>query len=339
MSDDIEPNVQDWVPSWSRQLDDHPTALCWRADGELLAVSSLAGEAVALDAIDGAQVRAPVHHDGGTLCVAWRGAQLVTGGQDGDITVDGERHHVGGWVNDLAVSDGGEVAIAHGRRLSIAGGGVLTTHTNTITSLMWHPVRRFVAAASFGRVSWVSVEDCSTNDVELQWGGAVATLCLAEDSGWGAAGVRGDWGYAWRLDQAGPALTLPVGTSTGQLVGFSADGSQLALATPKMSAVFDLVSPDPLGQPAGQWLSSVGTPTALCWHPTTDLLVIAVSTGASQRGNGLLAWQPRRAPIPLGFISTPSSVTHLAWSPDGSTLGLAAADGTVSTAPNPIDLG
>jgi len=32
-------------------------------------------------------------------------------------------------------------------------------------------------------------------------------------------------------------------------------------------------------------------------------------------------------------------VTHLAWSPDGSTLGLAAADGTVSTAPNPIDLG
>ena len=339
MNPDIEPNVQAWVPAWSVQLDDHPTALCWRADGELLAASSLAGEAVVLDATDGAQVRAPVHHGGGTLCVAWRGAQLVTGGQDGDITIDGERDHVGGWVNALAVSDGAEVAIAHGRNVSIAGSSVLATHTTTITSLSWHPIQRLVAAASFGRVSWVSTDDGSTDDVELQWGGAVATLCMAPDSGWGAAGVRGDWGYAWQVDQSLPALALPIGTSTGRHVGFSADGSQLAFATPQMSAVFDLASPDPLGQPAGQWLSSVGRPTALCWHPTTELLVTAVSSGAGQRDHGLLSWQPRRSPLPLAFISTPAEVTHLIWSPDGTTLGLATVDGTVGAAPNPFDLG
>jgi len=258
---------------------------------------------------------------------------------DGDITIDGKRQRVGGWVNDLAVSSDGEVAIAHGRQVSIAGGGVLATHTTTITSLVWHPDERLVAAGSFGRISWISVDDGSADDVELPWGGAVAALRVAEDSGWVAAGGLGDWGYIWKLDEVLPAMAIPVGTSTGRLVGFSADGSQLTFATPKMTAVFDLEAPDPLGQPAGQLLSSVGKPTALCWHPTTDLVVTAVSTGSGQGSNGLLAWQPRRAPVPLGFITTRAPVTHLAWSPDGTTLSLAMADGTISTAGNPIDLG
>lgn len=142
----------------------------------------------------------------------------------------------------------------------------------------------------------------------------------------------------WRLAGTAPALALPVGTSAGRHVGFSADGSQLALATPKMNAVFDLESLDPLGHPAGQWLLSAGTPTALCWHPTVDLLVVALSTGNSEGDSGLLAWRPRRAPVPLGFITTPASVAHLAWSPDGTTLSLATVDGTVSAAKNPFDL-
>lgn len=175
-------------------------------------------------------------------------------------------------------------------------------------------------------------------EVELPWGGAVAKLRLAEDSDWVAAGVRGDWGYVWRLDDQGPALALPVGASTGDHVGFSADGSQLALATPKMVAAFDLGSTDPLGQPAGQWLSSVGNPTALGWHPSIDLLAIAVSTGSGERDNGLLAWQPRRSPAPVGFIATTSPVTHLAWSPDGDLLALATQDGTVSVAEGPFVL-
>lgn len=73
MSYDIEPNGQTWVPAWSRQLDDYPTALRWQADTALLAVSSLAGEAIVLDATDGSQARAAVRHGGGILCVAWRG--------------------------------------------------------------------------------------------------------------------------------------------------------------------------------------------------------------------------------------------------------------------------
>lgn len=346
VSDNIEPNVQTWLPTWCRQLDDHPTALCWRDDGALLAVSSLSGDVLALDPSTGTDSGAPIHHAGGTLCLAWSAASLVTGGQDGSFTIDGSRHHVGGWVNDLAVSTNGDVAIAHGRHVSLAGRGVIATHSTTVTSLAWHPTAKSVAAGSFGRVSWVSIDDNpndgndgqSTEEVELPWGGAVAALRIAEDSDWAAAGVRGDWGYVWRIDDPAPALALPVGGSTGLHVGFSADGSQLALATPKMVAAFDLGSTDPLGQPAGQWLSSVGGPTALCWHPTSELLVIAVSTGSGERDNGLLVWQPRRAPAPLGFVSTTSPVTHVAWSPDGNTLALATQDGVVSIAEDPFDL-
>jgi len=126
------------------------------------------------------------------------------GGQDGDITIDGKRQRVGGWVNDLAVSSDGEVAIAHGRQVSIAGGGVLATHTTTITSLVWHPDERLVAAGSFGRISWISVDDGSADDVELPWGGAVAALRVAEDSGWVAAGGRGDWGVHLEARRGAP---------------------------------------------------------------------------------------------------------------------------------------
>jgi len=335
---DIEPDVRNWSPAWSQQLTDHPTALCWHENGRRLAAASLGGEAVTLDAKDGSLLGQPIWHEGGALCVGWRRGELITGGQDGQVTVGGERLGFDGWINDLAVSADGQIAIAHGRHVSIAGAGRIGSRSTTVTSVAWHPSELRVAAGSFASVTWISAADGSSTDVELAWGGAVAALRIAEDSGWAAAGIRGDWSYLWRLDSNDSVLALPVGTSTGHHVGFSADGSQLASATPKMSAVFDLESPDPLGQPAGQWLSSVGAPTALAWHPMTDLLVTAVSIGTGGRDNGLLAWRPRRASIPIGFVTTPRPVSHLAWAPDGRTLAIATVDGTISIEANPFDV-
>ena len=117
-----------WSPYWEIALGDCPTALAWNPGADQLGAVSLAGEVVRIDVASGGSERV-ADHPGGALCVAWAGHRMISGGQDGTVTVDGERVDVGGWVSAVAstvtstvTSTGADarcVAVAHGRQVSI----------------------------------------------------------------------------------------------------------------------------------------------------------------------------------------------------------------------------
>jgi len=329
-----------WSPSWEITLGDCPTALAWNPGADQLGAVSLAGEVVRIDVASGV-AEWVADHAGGALCVAWAGHRMISGGQDGTVTVDGERVDVGGWVGAVAASaDARRVALAHGRQVSILDVGCNPPsllhhdrHDTTVTCLCWDPASIDVlVAGSFERIAHdvVPATDVGpATDVELAFGGSIAAV-HASATGWWAAGVRGDVAYLWNDVGASQPVELPTGRWSGHLLGFSAGGDLLATASRQMTAVFDFESTDPLGMPTGMWLTSIGIPTALAWRPRSAQLVTAVSIGRGADDNGLLVWDPRRSPSPVGFIATAGPVEHLSWASSGDLLALAFADGTVS---------
>jgi len=339
-----------WSPHWEIALGDCPTALAWNPGADQIGAVSLAGEVVRIDVASGV-AEWVADHAGGALCVAWAGNRMISGGQDGTVTVDGERVDVGGWVAAVAVAvastvastgaDAGCVAVAHGRQVSILEVGSSPPslrhhdrHDTTVTCLCWDPASIDVlVAGSFERIAHdvVPATDVvqAVPDVELAFGGSIAAV-HASATGWWAAGVRGDIAYLWNDVGASQPVELPTGRWSGHLLGFGAGGDLLATASRQMTAVFDFESTDPLGMPTGMWLTSIGIPTALAWRPRSAQLVTAVSIGRGADDNGLLVWDPRRSPSPVGFIATAGPVEQLAWASSGDLLALAFADGTVS---------
>jgi|GEM_PF-953157 len=363
-----------WSPYWEITLGDCPTALAWNPVADQVGVASLAGEVVRIDVASGV-AEWVAEHAGGALCVAWAGNRMISGGQDGTVTVDGERVDAGGWVGAVAVApavaptvastgastvastvastgastvtstgadaDARCVAVAHGRQVSILEVGSSPPslrhhdrHDTTVTCLCWHPTSIDVlVAGSFGRIAHdvAPATDVvqAVPDVELPFGGSIVAV-HASARGWWAAGVRGDVAYLWNDAGASQPVELPTGRWSGHLLGFSAGGDLLATASRQMTAVFDFEFTDPLGMPTGMWLTSIGIPTALAWRPRSAQLITAVSIGRGADDNGLLVWDPRRSPSPVGFIATAGPVEHLAWASSGDLLALAFADGTVS---------
>lgn len=336
-----------WSPHWEVELGDCPTAVSWNRSDDQLLVASLAGEVVRVDVAAGVGERV-AEHAGGALCVAWSGARMISGGQDGAVAVDGDRLRVGGWVSAVAVSgDDRVVAVAHGREISVVDVGNPVPalqhhdrHDTSVTCLRWHPSSPGVlVAGSFERVarSVVSRDGVmgGVADLELPFGGAIASLA-ASAKGWWTAGVRSGFAYLWNDTAVTTPVQVPTGPWSGHLLGFSHHGDLLATASAQMTAAFDFHSSDPLGMPSGMWLTSIGTPTALAWRPRSEQLLTAVSIGRGADDNDPLVWEPRRSPGPLGFVATARPVEHLAWSRDGDLLAVGFADGTISVGAVPF---
>jgi WD40 repeat protein len=336
-----------WSPHWELELGDCPTAVSWNQCADELLVASLAGEVVRVDVAAGVGERV-TEHAGGALCAAWSGARVISGGQDGAVAVDGDRQAVGGWVSDVAVSgDERVVAVAHGREISVFDVGSHVPallhhdrHDTSVTCLRWQPSsHRVLVAGSFERVARSAMSPDGPvpvgSDLELPVGGAIASLD-ASMGGWWVAGVRGGFAYLWNDAAVATPVQVPTGPWSGRLLGFSDRGDLLATASERMTAVFDFDSTDPLGMPSGMWLTSIGTPTALAWRPRSEQLITAVSINRGADDSGLLVWEPRRSPAPLGFVATARPVEHLAWSSCGDLLAIGFADGTISVGTAPF---
>lgn len=326
-----------WQPRWIRQLLDHPSGLRWHADGRRLAAASLGGDTIVYEASSGEMVDHTARQ-AGALGVTWAGEYLVAGYDDGTVTIDGQPIRLRGWIHDLAVSSQ-HIAVAHGRSASVLGLDVgssertvthIAEHPTSITSTAWHPDGSKILLGSHNRLEWVTVSTLDSDPVPTLWGGAITSLRGGRDHDWWVAGVRGDWSYTWRLADPTVVHVLPVPRATGKLVAVDPTHARCVIASPQMTALFDMDHADDDGQPSGQWLFALGVPSSVTWHPHRPVLLCGVAVDGDASRAGILRWEPDRDPVPLGCLLTPERVAELAWSPDGSLLAVGLADGTVA---------
>lgn len=326
-----------WQPRWTRQLADHPSQLRWHPDGRHLAAACLGGDVVVFDSASGDTADSFVR-DASALCLAWAGDRLVSGYDDGVVAIDRRTVHLGGWIHDLATAPP-YIVNAHGRRASLieidghrCGPAVrcIAEHPTSMTSVAWHPSEARVLLGSHNRLEWIDVDGCRTEAVPIVRGGTVAALRSGAGHDWWVAWVRGDWSYTWQLSAPATVFVLPAPRHAGTLVAVDPTRARCVIASPQLTALFDMTHSDSLRQPSGQWLFALGSPSSVACHPRRQTLLCGVTVDGDERSAGILRWEPDRAPFPVGCIITPDTVVHLDWSPDGTLLALGLADGTVA---------
>ncbi len=326
---------------WRTELDDHISCIAPAPSGDVVAIGSMSGQVVVVDAASGV-IRARLdEHVGGTLALAWSpdGSRLATGGQDGMVrmfTSDRRRcaeHHLGAWVAHLAWSKIHGLAAAAGRSCTLidAEGGRVHTFpaaSSTITAVVWAPNATRLGTASYGGVTWF---DCDRLPVDtaarrFDFRGSPLSLLLSPDGRWACAGYQDASIHIWPL-WSGDDLAMSGYPAKIEHLGFRSDGHWMASACLEELTVWDFSGKGPKGRRPAAGLDHKGRITWLGWQPGGTALATGGQDGA------LVLWpspsSTRKALEPLTVLQGSSPVACGAWLPDGSALLTGRHDGTV----------
>lgn len=281
-------------------LDDAVTDIDWQADGSHALVGSAAGGLFLFDR-QVARQHQWQGHDGGVTRVVWRPDDqtlAASAGEDGRVVLwdlpQGNCRAVlaegNDWVEHLAWTRSGGVLAAAARK-------TISLWRDTESLGLWYDARRQVLA--------------------IAWAPDDRRLASAANKGL----------YLWRMDDAHDTHAEPL-----QLLDFPGapvalawqpDGGALAVGT--QDGFLQIWCPGS-GEAAARQLTMRGYPgkvSCLAWHPTLARL-------ATAGGNDVVLWEllgpERRAQgRPLRHHAT--TVTALAWSPDGGWLASADRSG------------
>ena len=326
--------------SWSLELADHVSAMAVSPDGRRIAIGSLAGEVVVVDAADGSVEAKLPDHPLGVLDVAWSadGATIATGGQDGMLRVCDARgatvteHDLGAWVLQVTWSPRGTLAAAAGKVLSVVAGDELRSAlpvSSTISALAWSDNGTRVGVASYGGISWFDV-DRARLDLPARrhdFKGSPLALALAPTGKWACAGYQDSSIHLWRL-WSGDELTMSGYPAKIELLGFRSDGRWLASACLGELTWWDFGGKGPKGTAPAVGTAHTSRVTWLAWQPDGSALASGDPSGA------VLLWpsptSSRQDVAPSDVLDGTSAVAASSWTPDGTGVVVGRHDGTVS---------
>ena len=285
---------------WSTTLSESVAALAVVAGGEDVAVATLAGDVVILDATDGHVLGVGAGHAGGALCVAWSpdGSRLASGGVDGCVRLHGAvtAHRVptevGGWVQALAWSpDGTRLAVAAGRSLVLLGaqGELLQRwddQPSSVKVVAWSRDSSRVAAAAYGGLRWYAAVSRSAAPVRtLDWKGSLLLVRVSPDGRWVASGNQDASVHVWRL-WSGEDAEMTGYPEKVDALAFDRTSRWMACGGTSEISLWDFSGRGPMGRRPRTLPGHDAQVSALHWQPRGDRL------GSGGRDGGLGIWQP-----------------------------------------------
>ena len=331
---------------WSVDVGDTIVDIAWSPMDDRIGVGCSGGEVVVIDTT-GDMVDRQLRHPSGTSCISWHNDEVVSGGVDGCVVVDGHREKLGGWVSALTTGELG-LGVAHGRHVSILGGDSSTRLPASVAQVRWTDTSNGADASSLvacghGYVSEFDARLTTRDDAALVWGGSVERFDWSPDGRWAAASTRGTTNYLWPrpaddgrvVDPATHVHVLPCPASDGRLVRFDPTSGYLGIATSGGLAVFDLDEVHPAAGPRGRLLPLFCSVHAFCWWPDAPVAVLGVATDSG--GGGLLLVRCDERAAPVGVVDLGAAVTDAAWSHELDILVVACGNGAVAALPRVTD--
>ena len=306
---------------------DWVNAVAFSPDGQRVAAAGADGSVTVLE-LDGAE-RVVARHEQAAVSVAFSaGGRLVSGGQDGQVLIDGASVRLGSaWVQALAWRpDGAMLAVAHGRHVSSlsSDGALLATSAEspaTVACLGWHPRGVQLAAGSYGGVHLLRGNGLVQEGL-LEWKGSVLELAIAPDGRRLAHGNQDASVHFWDLNKRSELEMWGYQTKVRQLA-WRHDSRLLATGGGQEVTLWDFAGRGPAGR----------KPLVLAGHG--DLVAwLAFAPGskrlASVAGDGLvLIWLPGETTQPFAALELDGPLTCGAWSPDGTRLAVGSASGEI----------
>lgn len=274
---------------------------------------------------------------GGALAVSPDGAQVATGGGDGQVKIwdanTGEERLAfapsSGRVTDLAFSPDNQKLLSGSLDGNVSlwdarsGQRLLTLHSppGAIYSVGYSPDGRLLAA---GMLDTLLVWDASSGDERFSFAditcGAVTDIAFTRDSARLGVTFKNGCNVVWKI-QTGEKLLLDLGNAgiTGSGVAFSPSGSQLALPIAHGGAIVRYL---PTTSGAIYFHGHTGDITDLAFSPDGSLL----ATG-SQDGTACI-WDSSTSEELVVLAGHDLRVNRIAFFPGGGRLATTSEDGT-----------
>jgi len=328
-------------PAWSATLGDWVGCAAWSPDGSTVAVGSLAGEAIVLDARTGAVTAKLAEHPLGVSCLAWSPAGLLgSGGHDGVVRLARVRSSeapvtlasvpFGRWIAGLAWSPTDPLlAVAAGRSLCAldAEGAAVANWEDlpsTVTAVSWSVGGKVstLGAACYGGVWWYRPQEPEAPPRHLAYKGSMLTLDVAPNGRWAASGCQDGSVHIWRL-WSGDDLTMSGYPSKVEHVAFQDSSEWMAVGNGPEVTVWDFRGKGPGGRAPKVLSGHEGTITALAYQHRGPLLATGDDAGR------ILLWDPTKSKRPIQAGVSPMGGASLTWSPDDCSLLVGGAAGQV----------
>ncbi len=337
---------------WRAALDDHVPRVAASPNGDRIAVASLSGQALVLDAADGS-VRAELpSHALGTLDIAWSpdGTALATAGQDGRVRVldaaDGSvlgEHRGTGWAASVRWSnDGTRLAAAIGKEAvmlrrdgSVAGS--FGTAAHTIADVVWTTDDRRLGVLSYGGVRWFGTGSPKPRpDRTFEWKGSPLRAAMSPTGAFLVHGNQDNSVHVWRMTTA-DEMEMSGYPAKVEVLGWDRTGDWLAVGTIGMTTVWDCSGKGPAGRRATACEGHDRRVSALAWSDSTPSVLV---TGSA---DGTVQWyrpttvragatlQPEAGVMVGGEVSD-LALVPLHEGPSGAVAAIVALqDGTVGS--------
>jgi WD40 repeat protein len=310
------------------QAADWVDALAFSPTGDMVAAAAADGSIMVLG-LDGATRIAARHEHAATTVAFSCSGQLASGGQDGQIAIDGVLQKIASeWVARVAWRpDGALLAVAHGRRVSTydAGGAHQATSGElpaTVACLGWHPRGVQLAAGTYGGVQLLRGNGLARDGL-LAWKGSVLELAISPNGRRLAHGNQDASVHFWDLRKR-PELEMWGYARKVRQLAWRHDARYLATGGGDEVTLWDFAGRGPEGT---RPITLQGHDEPLAWlgfAPASRRL-------ASVAGDGrALLWLPGETVQPLGAFELGEPLTCGAWSHDGRLLAVGSAGGAIA---------
>lgn len=316
------------------------TAVIVGAEGTALAVDLLTGKQRGVAAVEGGLLHAAISPAGTVAAITGPFGAYLWGMTDAAPTPVA----TGAWCSVARWATEQRLAIATGRHVEVvddAGTGLWRSDPlpSTVTDLAWLGGRHRLAVASYGGVHVLEPRTGGASSF-MPFTGSLLAICAGPNGRWIVSGNQDATLQVFRSDND-TRLEMEGYPSKITRVAFDTGGRYLANDGAPEVSVWDFSGPGPRGRAPVLLVSSAEADRdvigALAWRPGRAQVAVGWASGSCelyQVADGVPGRPLRSASVVARF---PEQVVSLAWSPDGESLLVAQADGTVGLIRSDLD--
>lgn len=272
-------------------------------------------------------------HSGAILALAAdpAGDRVLTGGDDGLVTAataagtDELLSRPGRWIDAIAVSRKGQVAVGIGKEVTLWRDGVphaLEVPT-TAAALAFDQRGASLAVAHYGGVSVFDAAHPKRAPQRLAWKGSHIRVTFSPNGKFVVSVMSENALHGWRVKD-GANMAMSGYPAKPRSLSWSADGRLLASSGADGAIIWSFAGKDgPMGTTAVSRGERGVQVTALCWHPQAPMLALGYRDGAVQ-----LCRTEDGAMLPLREAYG-DQINSLAFDVEGNHLGMLSARGSL----------